>query len=234
MRKALLVILILLIGGVIAADRIGVRVAQDEIGKQIASQYGLQRQPDVSIHGIPFLTQAIGGEYKRIEIGLGDWSQRGVTVNDVKVEMRGVKAPLSDVANGNSSQITVKTANASGIAPFSVIKQQAPKEVQGISANGSDLQVDLAGSLAGFPLRGTAVVSVKPTAQGIAVTPVSVGSGGGGPQIPVQTLQRRLSWTIPLRNLPIGSRISDIDVTDKGLRITATAQNIRLDNLPKT
>lgn len=233
MRKALLVILILLIGGIVAADRIGVRVAQDEIGKQVAAQYDLGKRPDVTIHGFPFLTQAIGGDYDRIELALGDWTQQGVTVRDVKVEMRGVRAPLSDVVSGNSSQFGVRTATASAVVPYSVLKKQAPEQVQGLSARGSDLRIDLAGSLVGIPLRGTAVVSVKPTARGIAVTPVSIGSGGGGSLVPIQVLQRQLTWTVPLRNLPVGSRISKIEVAPQGLRIAATAQNIQLNNLPK-
>jgi hypothetical protein len=41
MRKGLVIFLVLVIGLVIAADRIGLVVAQDEIAKNVATQYGL-------------------------------------------------------------------------------------------------------------------------------------------------------------------------------------------------
>src|SRR5262245_62121400 len=113
MRKVLLVFAILLVVGVVVADRVGVRIAQNEIGKQVAAQYNLQSQPEVTIHGIPFLTQAIQGDYDQIDVKLGNYTEQGVTVGDVTIEMRGVKAPLSEVAGGNADNVTADTATAS-------------------------------------------------------------------------------------------------------------------------
>ncbi|GAA3969374.1 DUF2993 domain-containing protein [Actinomadura viridis] len=229
MRKFLVFLLILVIGVVIAADRLGVRFAEDEIGRQVAAQYNLERQPDVKIHGFPFLTQALGGEYDRIDVAIGDWTEKGVTVGDVTVEMRGLTAPLGDVISGSTAGIVARTASASAVIPYEVIEKRAPKEVKDIRPKGDDLQVDLSGAVLGFPLSGTAVVSVKPTGKGIAITPVSVGSGAG--QIPLALVQRQLTWTVPVADLPIGSRITGIRPTPEGLRVTATADNVRLDNL---
>src|ERR1700754_2425310 len=120
MRKVLVVILLLLIGGVIAADRLGVRMAEDEIAKQVASQYRLDTRPDVNIHGFPFLTQAVGGTYDRIDVSLGEWTEKGVTVHDATLKLTGVRAPLADVVNGNSAQITVRNATAEAVVPYSV------------------------------------------------------------------------------------------------------------------
>lgn len=231
MRKVLLVLLILLAGGVVAADRLGVAAAQNEIGKQVAAQYSLQEQPDVTIHGIPFLTQAIGGEYDHIDVSIGDWTQQGVTVKDVKIDMRGVKAPLSEVASGNSANVTARTATASAIVPYDVIKKRAPKEVKSIGPKGGDLAVELTGVVLGIPVSGNAIVSVRPTARGIAVTPVSAGSTGA-PQVP-PALVRRLTWVVPVANLPVGSRISKIEPTSAGLRVAATAENVRLNDLER-
>ncbi|WP_030173497.1 LmeA family phospholipid-binding protein [Spirillospora albida] len=230
MRKVLLVLVILLAAGVVVADRASVRVAQDEIGKQVAAQYNLQRQPDVKIHGIPFLTQAVGGEYDRIDVVIGEWTEQGVTVQDVRIDMEGVQAPLSEVAAGNSANVTARTAAASAVVPYAVIKQRAPKEVESLAPKGDDLAVELTGAILGFPVTGSAVVSVKPTDKGIAITPVSVGAGGGA-QVPLALLQRQLTWVVPVADLPVGSRITGIQPTAKGLRVTATAHNVRLNDL---
>ncbi|WP_026404425.1 DUF2993 domain-containing protein [Actinomadura rifamycini] len=230
MRKALVVLLVLVVGGLIAADRIGVRVAQGEIARQVAAQEGLARQPDVSIHGFPFLTQAVGGEYDHIEVLIGDYTEQDVTLSGVRVDMRGVRAPLSEIANGNTANVTARTATASAVVPYSVIEERAPKEVEGLAPKGDDLEVDLAGAVMGVRLSGKAVVSLEATDQGIAVTPVSV-APDGGPQIPLALVKRQLTWSVPVTDLPVGSRISRIEPTADGLRVSATARNVQLSDL---
>lgn len=232
MRKVLLVFLILVIGGIVVADRVGVRIAEDEIGKRISDQYKLRQRPDVTIHGFPFLTQMVGGEYDRIDVGLGDWTEQGVTVNDVKIEMRGVKAALNDMINGTNAQVTARTATASAVLPYEVLKQRAPKGVESIGPSGSDLQLRGTYAFLGVSAPVDVIVSVKPTGQGIAITPRSVGTSGI--RVPLALVQDRLTYTVPVRDLPVGSRISDIQVTPGGLRIAATAQNVDLNNLPTT
>ncbi|GGV19710.1 hypothetical protein GCM10010182_46770 [Actinomadura cremea] len=230
MRKALVVLLVLVVGGLIAADRIGVRIAQDEIARQVAAQEGLARQPDVTIHGFPFLTQAAGGEYDHIEVSIGEYTEQDVTLSGVRVDMRGVRAPLSEIASGNTANVTARTATASAVIPYPVIEEQAPKEVEGLAPKGEDLEVDLAGAVMGFQLSGKAVVSLEATAKGIAVTPKSV-APDGGPQIPLALVQRQLTWVVPVTDLPVGSRISRIEPTPDGLRVSATAQNVQLSDL---
>lgn len=230
MRKALVVLLVLVVGGLIAADRIGVRVAQGEIARQVAAQEGLTRQPDVTIHGFPFLTQAVGGEYDHIEVVIGEYTEQDVTLSDVRVDMRGLRAPLSDLANGSTANVTARTATASAIVPYSAIEERAPKEVEGIAPKGENLEVDLAGAVMGVQLSGKAVVSLEATAKGIAVSPVSV-APDGGPQIPLALVKRQLTWVVPITDLPVGSRISRIEPTADGLRVSATAQDVQLSDL---
>lgn len=230
MRKVLLVLLVLVAVGLVVADRVGVRIAEDKIGEQVAAQYDLRQRPDVTIHGIPFLTQAIGGDYDHIEVEIGDWTQRGVTVTGVKVDMRGVAAPMSEVTKGSAANVTAKTATASAVVPYDVIKKEAPRGVKRIGPKGDDLEVDLQGSYLGRPFTGTAVVQVRPTARGITVSPLSVGSNGG-PQIPVALVRQQFTWLVPVASLPLGSRISRIEPTADGLRVSATAENVRLNDL---
>jgi hypothetical protein len=231
MRKVLLVFLILVIGGVVAADRFGVGVAEREIGKRVAAQYNLTRQPEVKIHGFPFLTQVVGGKYDRIDVGLGDWTEQGVTVNDVNIEMHGVKAALNDMINGRNN-VTAQTATASAIVPYQLLKDRAPKGVEGIAPKGSDLELRGTYAFLGVSAKVNVVVSVKATSRGIAVTPQSV--SGAGIQVPLALVQNQLTYTVPVKDLPIGSRISDIQVTPGGLRVAATARDVSLNEVPAT
>jgi hypothetical protein len=229
MRKALLALLIVVAVGLVVADRVGVKIAEDRIGQQVAAQYSLPQQPDVTIHGVPFLTQVVGGEYSHITVDIGDWTEQGVTVSGVKVEMTGLNAPLGDVINGDTTNMTADTATASAIIPYDVIKKEAPKEVTSLAPKGDDLAVGLTGAVMGFKVNGTAVVSVKPTSKGIAITPESVGEGAA--QLPLTLVRQQLTWVVPVRDLPIGARISQIEPTAEGLKVAATAQNVNLNDL---
>jgi DUF2993 family protein len=232
MRKALLVLLILVVGGLIAADRIGVRIVEDQIAEQVAAEYELNRRPEVTIHGVPFLTQAVRGRYDRIDVAMSEYTQKDVTLRDVKIDMRGVRAPLSEVANGNTSNVTARTATASAILPFQLLQKYAPKEIRRISARGKDVQVDLTGALLGVPLSGTAIVAVQVGDQGVQVVPQSIGTGGL--QVPLDAVRDQLTWTVPVQDLPVGSRISKVEVTSAGVRVTAAAENVHLDKLPQS
>jgi hypothetical protein len=231
MRKVLLVLLFVLIIVLIAADRVGVAVAQDQIAKQVAAQNDLPSKPDVKIHGIPFLTQAIGGNYKRIDVRIGQLTRQGVTLEDVRVALSDVKAPLGDVINGDASNVVAGTATASAIVPYESVRRRAPAAVRSISANGSNLQVRGNMSVFGFSGDVTIVAAVRATRRGVGVMPQSVRTGGG-PTVPLALLRDRFTFTVPVRDLPLGSRISKVEVTPDGLRIAATADDVKLNDVP--
>ncbi|GAA4129997.1 DUF2993 domain-containing protein [Actinomadura keratinilytica] len=236
MRKLLVVLgFLAVVVGVLGliADPIARNRAENEISRQVAAQYNLSTRPEVTFHGFSFLLQALQGEYEGIDVDLGRWTEQGVTVHDVKVEMRGVDAPLSEIAKGAGANVTARTATASAVVPYEVIKKQAPREVRSIAQRGDDLEVELAGSIAGIPLSGSAVVEVKATSRGIAITPKSVGASGGL-QVPLTLMRQRLAWTVPVTDLPVGSRISRVEPTPDGLRVAATAENVHLNDLPNT
>jgi DUF2993 family protein len=234
MRKVLVVIAILLIGGIIVADRVGVRIAEDEIAKQVAAQYQLDTKPDVTIHGVPFLTQALGGEYDQIDVVLGAWTQKGVTVQDATLELAGLQAPLTDLMNGDTSQVTARTATASAVVPYAVLQKYAPQGVTRLSAKGDGLQAHVASSVFGLRMSGSVVASLKATSKGISVTPESI-SDSSGPQVPISVLRQRFAFTVPVRNLlPMGARVSKLEVTPDGLRIGASVDDVELENLSKS
>ena len=50
-------------------------------------------------------------------------------------------------------------------------------------------------------------------------------------QIPLALVKQQLTWVVPVADLPVGSRISEIQPTPDGLRVSATAENVRLNDL---
>src|SRR3954452_3091367 len=146
MRKVLLVVLVLILGGLFAADRFAVNRAESEISRQVAAQYGLQERPSVKIGGFPFLDQVVRGKYDRIDVGIKAWTEQGVTVQDVRIRLDGLNGPLGDLVNGDRSRLRAKKATGSAVIPYAVIQEQSSRQgAQGVgkvSRSGNNLLVE--------------------------------------------------------------------------------------------
>jgi hypothetical protein len=125
---ALVVLVLLLVG----ADFGAAAFAEHMISQKARTQLQLTDDPSVTIHGFPFLTQALGGDYSHISV-----SAAGVPVGDklqdvaLNAELEDVTAPLSDLTNGNTKAITIgkltgavtiKAADLARISPLDKIK----------------------------------------------------------------------------------------------------------------
>jgi len=125
---ALIVLVLLLVG----ADFGAAAFAEHMISQKARTQLQLTDDPSVTIHGFPFLTQALGGDYSHISV-----SAAGVPVADklqdvaVNAELEDVTAPLSDLTNGNTKAITIgkltgsvtiKAADLARLSPLDKIK----------------------------------------------------------------------------------------------------------------
>ena len=227
MRK-LVVGIIVLIGLVIAADRIGLYVAQGQIAKNVESQGDMDHRPKVAIKGFPFLTQALRGKYSEIDVNVGDVTQYGVRLKDSQVTLKGVRALLSDAVNGDASKIIADKATSVATVGYDEVNKEAPKGMS-VAAKGRALQVHGPVTVLGFTRTVTATVAVRPAGRSIRILPQTVKTGGA--TIPVALIQQAFSFTVPVRGLPPGAQITNVWVQPTGLRVTTTADDIKLSTL---
>ncbi len=116
-RKAftVLVILLIVIGGLlVAADRVAAYAAERTVARQAkqeltAQQISAAQDPVVHVSGFPFLTQVVRGRYEKITIDVVKPSAQGITLDDLFVVATGVNASTSALLNG-SGQITADNA----------------------------------------------------------------------------------------------------------------------------
>ena len=228
MRKGLVIVLILVIGLVIAADRIGLMVAQDEIAKNVATQYGLDHKPEVKIKGFPFLNQALNGKYGEIDVKVGDFTQLGVHLTGTVVTLKGVDAPLSDAAHGDSSQFVADEAISTATVPYADVDKEAPKGMK-VSAKGKELQVRGPVTVLGLSRTVTATVTVRASGRNVRIVPQTVDAGGT--TVPVALVQQAFSFTMPVKGLPLNTRITDVKVQPDGLRVTTVGDHVNLESL---
>jgi hypothetical protein len=130
MRKVV-VVLVVLLGLLVGADFAAAAFAEHTVSQKAREQLSLQQDPSVTIHGFPFVTQALSGEYDHISL-----SAQGVRVQDlrdvsVKAELTDVRAPLSDLTSGKTrsvtighieGQVTLKASDIARVPPLTKIE----------------------------------------------------------------------------------------------------------------
>ncbi|RSM66727.1 DUF2993 domain-containing protein [Amycolatopsis sp. WAC 01376] len=120
---ALAVLVVLLVG----ADFGAAAFAEHTISQKTREQLALANDPAVTVHGFPFLTQALSGDYSHITI-----NAQGVAVPpklrdvDFNADMSDVTAPLSDLTSGNTKSIVIGTLKGEVTVKASDIAKQAP------------------------------------------------------------------------------------------------------------
>lgn len=105
--------------------------AEHTVSQKAREQLALTDDPSVTIHGFPFSTQAISGDYSHISL-----SASGVPIKDlqdvgVTADLHNVTAPLSDLVNGNTrairigrleAQVTIKASDINKVDPLTKVE----------------------------------------------------------------------------------------------------------------
>src|SRR5215217_7387317 len=130
--KKITIVLLVLVALLVGADFGAAAIAEHTVSQKAREQLGLVDDPSVTIHGFPFSTQALGGNYGHISI-----SATGVKVADklqdadITAELHDVSAPLSDLLSGKTSavkignlegQIRIKATDIAHIEPLNKIQ----------------------------------------------------------------------------------------------------------------
>ncbi|MCU1607568.1 MAG: uncharacterized protein JWP46_4033 [Modestobacter sp.] len=223
--KKLVVLLLVLVALAAVADRVGVRIAQRVVAQQIASRGGLNGAPDVQIAGIPFLTQAIGGQYDdvRVHLTAAELGQPAGTTADVS--LRGVHLPLSDVLTGAVRQVPVDRVYGTAILPYALLSQQLGGDAT-VSAEGSGLRITRTVQVLGRDLPVTAAGSVSLDGQDLVVQVRQAEAVGGS--APAALLQRAaglldLRYRVPA--LPFGLQVTGLQPRPDGVHVEVAARN---------
>lgn len=103
-----LIFLVIVAALLVGADFGLAAVAEHAVSQQAREKFELTDDPSVDIHGFPFTTQAISGDYGHITV-----TARGVNVKDtlreleLVAELRNVRAPLGDIIDGKTQNMKI-------------------------------------------------------------------------------------------------------------------------------
>jgi hypothetical protein len=241
----LLVLLLILGGALVVADRVAAGAAEDQIAQQakkelVAREITTSGDPKVSIAGFPFLWQVIDGKYKKITIDIARPKINNVQLENLQIVASTVRADAQAVLNGTGDVVADQVSGTASITWASVrpLLQLAglpsgvdPAKAE-LTVTNNKVQVKVPLSINGYNFKlianGTLVVDTGK----VLVKLDSVGSDVGSvPQV-VQNLikqyQDRLSVTVRIPAMPYKLVVNKVQSSDTGLVMIATAENVKL------
>lgn len=238
----LLVLLIILAAILAVVDRIGAsyaeRVISDRVAEQVADQDAQSAKPDVTVEGIPFLTQVVAGKYQEIKILLRDFSGpagNGKTIKMPVLDIRAkdVRAPLDTLRSGRGD-IIATTVTGAGTIDYATLAQLSGEDGVKLAEKDGKLAVTA-------PLT---VLNQKVTINGTANIEVASGNvvrvrfeqvtAEGLPNVPLvdtalNNYARSLSVDLKVPALPLKLKVEKVQPTPAGLVVTAGAKEVPLN-----
>ena len=221
--KALVVVVLLLLGLLVVADRVAVGVAEDQVATQVQQKGALKGAPQVDIAGFPFLTQAVGGRYDDVRISLtaAELSQPEGTHADIA--LHGVHVPLSAVVSGSVQQVPVDRIDGTATLSYALLSAQLAGDTT-VKREGNGLRITRTVELLGQSLPLTAAGTVALHGSDIVVD-VSK-AAGAGVHVPDWVLNRAadlldLRYRVPA--LPFGLKLTGVTAADDGVHLTVAA-----------
>ena len=227
--RRLLIVLVVLAALLVVADRVGVVVAQNRLAGQIQQQLDLDRQPDVSIRGIPFLTQAVRGTYRDIRVQLPDVDAGDVQNVAIDARLQGAHVSLSDALGGNVDRIPVDQISGTLLIPYDELAQASGISGLKITRDGNSLRLTGSVTVLGRSIDAEAVGRVEVTDGRIAINAEQAKVAGIPVPKPVlDEAARLLSFRVQPRNLPLNLRITAVRIADSGLLVDAVSDDVVL------
>lgn len=223
--RALLVVLLLLAGLTLLADRVAVGIAEDRVADELAGKGGLVGTPDVDIAGFPFLTQVVSGRYEDVRVAL-DAAELGQPEGTrADVSLRGVHVPLKAVLSGSVTEVPVERIDGTATLSYGLLAAELGGDAR-LSWDGSALRIDRTVEIAGLTLPVTAAGTV--TLEGDQLVIDVENASGAGVKIPSFLVSRvsdllDLRYTIP--QLPFGLQLTGVSPGPDGVAVRVEADD---------
>ncbi|MFE2375054.1 DUF2993 domain-containing protein [Streptomyces sp. NPDC059398] len=221
-----LFILVVVVGGLfVLADRIAVHVAENKAADRIRSSEGLSASPDVDIKGFPFLTQVLDKKLDRVDVTLkgveANASGRHVRITEVRAELRDTK-----ISSSFSSAVAARASGRAHISYEDLTKASDSGVRIAYAGNG---KVKVTGSVS--VLGRTVSRSVTSTVTLLGANRIKVHAdtvpGEGIPGLE-GLVRQKTDFESAVGGLPDGLTLSELRATPDGVDIGVTGTNVAL------
>ncbi|MFJ8946561.1 DUF2993 domain-containing protein [Streptomyces sp. NPDC102395] len=239
--RILLVVVVILGGLFVIADRLAVNFAEDETAEKLKANEGLATTPDVSIKGFPFLTQVAGGELDDVEVGIKDYEATAGTGGE-KIRIQDLQANMKGVAfSSDFSSATAADATGSASISYAELLKAAKSEpnrvgpgvtarVVGLSDGGNGkIKVTVEASVLGnkLPQPLTVLSSVAVEGDMVRVHADTLPSFGGV-RAAENEVRSITDFQQKIDDLPGGIKLDKVEAAADGVEISVKGSNVRL------
>lgn len=236
------VLLLVLAGLLVVADRLAAGAAEraiaDQVEQEVAKRDVSSASPKVDVTGFPFLTQVLTGRYQHISIVLTDvrGKVRGDTVDvpRLDVDVRDVRASL-DTLRSRQGDVTAETVDGRGTITYDSLAKLLDRPGLKLGEQNGKLAVTAPVDVLGVRLtvHGTADVAL---ANGKVALRFDDLSAEGLPNLALarQVLTnyaRGISIDVPLPELPFQLNVRTVEPRPEGLFVTADAKNVPINSV---
>jgi hypothetical protein len=204
-----LVVVLIVVGLLVAADRIALNLAEDKAASTLQSSQHLTNEPDVSVDGFPFLTQLLDGRFPSVTVSDDDVQvTSGLAIDHITVHLHDV------TVHDSYHQVDAATADADALIGYNSLSRALKMR---ISSRGNGVlvahpNVDFGGRHYTAPV----TAGVRTRGDQIRFTHVTV-AGRPVPPRAARLLDRTFATSLSLAGLPFHIRLTGADVTSSGL-----------------
>lgn len=244
-RKVLItlaVLLLVLAGLLVVADRVAAGVAEraiaDQVRQEVAKQDAQSAPPEVEVGGFPFLTQVLDGRYERISIVLRNvqGSVRGdaVSVPRLDVDARDVRASLDTIRSGQG-EVVAETVNGTGTISYDSLAKLLDRPGLRLAEQDGRLAVTAPVDILGQRLTVTGTADITVGKEGRVSLRFNDLDAEGLPNVPLaRTLlsnyAKGISVDVPLPDLPFQLTVREVRPLPEGLAVTADARDVPINS----
>ncbi len=221
MFRLLKVMLVLAVVALVV-DRGADYVAEQAAAGELQRSQGLEREPDVSITGFPFLNQFASGRYERVivtaedvRVGTADTS---LTIKKVRLDIRGV------TASRDFTRFRAKSATAHATVGYPALSRTLGIKV----SYGGDGRITASKefTVLGQTLRPTVTVEPKVASDALTFAGSQIGGGQNLPAEVSAALREIFGTDLSLEDLPFDVKVTGVKVTRTGLDLILAGKDL--------
>ncbi|WP_380108608.1 DUF2993 domain-containing protein [Kribbella qitaiheensis] len=228
--RSLIVVLVILVGLLVVADRLAESFAEGRLATMAAdeaAQYDVQAaDTSVEVGGFGFLPQVARGEFSQITLTMDQPTISKVSAEDLTVVMKSIQVPRELLTGDTSAPVNVGTADVHlRLSPAALTKVARTSGLDGLSLQivGGKLQARV--TVRGVEARAT----IQPQAQNGRIR-LAVGDlPSTVPSVVRNAINNLLARGIEIPELPFGATLKEITVDGQSVLLTATASDIVLN-----
>lgn len=230
MLIAVIAVAVLLVAGAVGLpvlDRASAALAERKAAEYLSAPFG--HPATVRVHGTPFLTQALRGRYRHVEV-VGGLRIGEISGAALDARLTNVHLPLRRLLGGGTDELPCEHVEGRVVLPYDQLAPLAKIPGLRLTFDGERLLASAALPVPGISqlarITGEAVLSLTPAgAVWLRIRGVSV-AGIALPTLALSQLLPTLNVPIPLPRLPFGLRLDDLRPTATGLVVDGSAEAV--------